>query len=88
METREAYDAIRAAIAADPQKTVIGEFYDEQAFGNFECKYEDKDGQRLSLVNDRGQLVLLNGPDVDELKVVLLQDLYRADRKTLLEVIP
>ena len=86
MNTREAYDAIRAAMGADPRTEIVDGFYDGEVFGNFWLTYV-KDGERLSLVNDRGQLLLHDGPELDQFKELLLDDLHSADRKTLLDAI-
>ena len=53
MDSRNAFDAIKCKIDADPAKRLIESFFDERAFGNFWITYEEA-GDVLSVVNDRG----------------------------------
>lgn len=79
MDTRAAFDAIQRKLAADPQKSVVESFYDEQVFGNFWITYVEGD-ERLSVVNDRGQRIRSEGEGADERPgEVLLDDLRSAD---------
>jgi|KBSSwiS6_1023812.scaffolds.fasta_scaffold58882_2 hypothetical protein len=57
MNPEEAYDAIRRVISADPQKRIVDSSFDAMSFGNFWVTFDDN-GQRKSIVNDRGELVL------------------------------
>ena len=87
METRKAFDAIHAKLTADPAKTVLESFFDEQAFGNFWLRYT-RDDELFSVVNDRGQLVLNRGRADGHITVLLVTDLYTADEGTVLNAIP
>ena len=79
MDTRAAFDAIQRKLLADPQKSLVDSFYDEQVFGNFWITYVEG-GERRSVVNDRGQLIRFEGEAADEqLGEVLLDDLRNAD---------
>jgi hypothetical protein len=86
MHAREAFDAIQKKVKADPQKSFVESFFDEQVFGNFWITY-DEGGERLSVVNDRGQLNLFGGPANDQLQKSLVTDLQRADCKAVLEAV-
>ena len=83
MDTREAYEAIQKAVKADPRKSVVGSSYDEEVFGNFWVTYV-QGGERLSVVNDRGQLILYEGSEADHFRKMLLDDLYGADEQAIL----
>jgi hypothetical protein len=56
MDTRAAFDAIQRRLKADPRKSIVESFFDEEVFGNFWITYLQS-GERRSVVNDRGQLV-------------------------------
>ena len=86
MNTKAAFDGIERKLRAGGGTSVLESFYDERVFGNFWITYQDGD-QRLSIVNDRGQLILNNGLADGELQKVLVHDLYAADEKTVLDAI-
>jgi hypothetical protein len=86
MDTRAASEAIQQRVKADPRKSFVKSFFDEQAFGNFWIIY-DEGGERLSIVNDRDK-VTLNDSRTGNLRATLLSDLRTADEKTLLRAIP
>ena len=56
MDTRAAFDAIQRRLKADPRKSIVESFFDEEVFGIFWITYLQS-GERRSVVNDRGQLV-------------------------------
>ena len=84
MDTREAFDVIQRSLNADPRKRLVESFFDERAFGNFWVTYEEA-GERLSLVNDRGQLILYDGPTGDRFRSMLLIDLPKADERAIVD---
>ena len=86
MDTRDAFDAIERAVNADPRKRIAEIAYDEQVFGNFSITY-DEGGERLSIVNDRGQLFLYGGPAGDEFRSMLVKDLRSASEQAVLEAV-
>ena len=86
MDTKEAFDVIDRKVKADARKTYIDGFYDEQVFGNFWITY-DEGGERLSIVNDRGQLILYEGRAGDHFRATLLSDLRSADEKSVLQAV-
>lgn len=57
MRSKEAYNAIRKALASNPRTSIVECTYDTAAFGNFLIAFE-ADGEPKSVVNDRGELVL------------------------------
>ena len=86
MDTREAFDAIKQGVNADPRKTPLESFFDERAFGNFWVIYEEG-GERLSVVNDRGQLILYEGSAGERFRTMLVSDLRDADKKAVLDAV-
>jgi hypothetical protein len=82
MNTRAAFDAIQGKLSASAGTNVIDSFYDEKLFGNFWITYK-RDSGCLSVVNDRGQLILNSGPADGQLEKVLVDDLYTADAATV-----
>jgi hypothetical protein len=86
MKARRAFDAIHTELTDDPTKSVCESFFDEQAFGNFWLTYV-RDGQRFSIVNDRGQVILNSGTADRPLLRILISDLYSADETTVLDAI-
>lgn len=86
MDTREAFNAVQEKVKADPRKDFVDAFYDEQVFGNFWIIY-DEGGERLSVVNDRGQLILYEGRTGDHFRALLLNDLPSADEKAVLQAV-
>jgi hypothetical protein len=82
MDTRAAFDAIRKTLDADPQKSVIESFYDDQVFGNF-CITYIEGSERVSVVNDRGQLIRYQGEAADEAEV-LLENIRSADESQVI----
>ena len=86
MDTRAAFDAIHRKVNSDPRKSIVESSFDERNFGNFWVTYE-QGGERLSVVNDRGQLILYNGPAGDHFRAVLISDLGNADVKAVLDAV-
>ena len=62
MHSREAYEAICAAIEADPRKRILNRRYDEQRFGSFAVSF-DHDTEARCIVNDRGFVFTTKGHD-------------------------
>jgi len=87
VETKAAFDSIVRKLGATPGTTVVGSHFDERLFGDFWVTYEC-DTQRSSIVNDRGQLILVSGPADGNLREVLLQDLYTAEEEAVFRAIP
>lgn len=86
MDTRAAFDTIQRKVKADPRKCIVESFFDEQVFGNFWITY-DEGGERRSVVNDRGQLILYDGSAGDRFREMLVSDLRSADEKAVLEAV-
>lgn len=86
MDTRDAFDAIQNKMKADPRKRMVQSSFDEQVFGNF-CITYDEGSERLSVVNDRGQLILYGGPAADEFKSMLVDDLRSASEEAVLRAV-
>ena len=86
MDTREAFDAIRKKVNADPHKSIVSCFFDERTFGNFWITYE-VGVERLSVVNDRGQLILYDGPAGDHFRAMLITDLRSANEEAVLDAV-
>ena len=86
MDTKEAFDAIQRKLNADPRKSPVESFFDERAFGNFWITYEEG-GQRLSVVNDRGQLTLHDSSASGHFRKMLVSDLRNADEQAVLSAI-
>ncbi|MEX0341224.1 MAG: hypothetical protein AB3N06_01430 [Erythrobacter sp.] len=86
MNTRDAFDIIKRSVNADPRKTPVESFFDEQAFGNFYITF-DEAGGRLSVVHDRGQLILYDGSPSDDIREMLVRDLRDADENAVAEAL-
>ncbi len=86
MDNRKAFDIIHRKIEANPRKSIVDSFFDESAFGNFWIAYEE-DNERLSVVNDRGQLILCDGPAGAHFRAMLSSDLRVADEKAVWEAV-
>lgn len=86
MDIRAAFDAIQRKVNADPRKSIVESSFDERSFGNFWVTYE-QGGERLSVVNDRGQLILYHGPAGDHFRAMLISDLGSADEKAVLSAV-
>jgi hypothetical protein len=84
MDSRNAFEAIQRTVNADPRKSFVDSFFDERAFGNFWITYEEG-GERLSVVNDRGELNLYDGEAGDHLRTILVSDLRTADEEAVLD---
>ncbi|MEA1072452.1 hypothetical protein [Sphingomonas sp. LY160] len=83
MDTREAFEAIRRRVNSDPRKSLVESIFDEHEFGNFWVTFEEA-GERLSVVNDRGQLILFDGPMGDRFRKMLVSDLRDANEQAVL----
>ena len=62
MESREAYEAILAAIEADPSKRIVSRRFEEQHFGSFAVSFYTSSEARC-VVNDRGLVFVTNDLD-------------------------
>ena len=85
MEPREAFEAIRRAIASDHRKQIVNSRYDEQAFGNFIISFRDN-GRPRSVVNDRFELVLCENVEGDG-GTTLLRSIEDADAESILHAL-
>ena len=86
MDTKEAFDLIQRRITSDPRKTCVDSFFDERNFGDFWVTYE-QGGGRLSVVNDRGQLILYEGPASDHFRAMLISDLRSASESAVRDAV-
>jgi hypothetical protein len=84
-EPREAFDAIRQAIARDPRKELVDSRYEEKVFGNFIIAFRDE-GQPRSIVNDRFELVVCDNLEGDDCRTIL-RSIREADEGTILQVL-
>ena len=86
MKSKDAYDAICAAIKADPRKHLVSSDYSNEHFGNFVIAYEEN-GAPKSVINDRLQLALCDDLDGIENCRIVLHSLQGADEATTLSTI-
>ncbi len=78
MLPNDAFDAIKAAVEADPQKRLVNSRYWPEAFGNFIIAFEDA-GSPRSVVLDRFELVLCEDLNGDEGCKTILQSIREAE---------
>jgi len=86
MDGREAFEAIRDALNAEPRRRIIESRYEELIFGNFIIAFEH-DGQPSSIVNDRGELFLCSDLSGSKGCTVILPSLYEVDEQGLLRAL-
>jgi len=86
MKSKDAYDAICAAIKADPRKHLVSSDYSNDHFGNFVIAYEEN-GVPRSVINDRLKLALCDDLDGTENCRIVLQSLQSANEATTLSAI-
>ena len=83
MLPNDAYDAICAAIEADPRKRIIDRRYDERHFGSFALSFEDGREARC-IINDRGVVFATERLDGTGEATVMVPSLRDEDAKSLL----
>jgi hypothetical protein len=83
VDLRDAFEAIQKKLETDLGSDAVEGHFDDATFGNFWVRYVEA-GETRSIVNDRGQLILYEGPD-DHFSKLLLQDLYSADPQSVLD---
>lgn len=86
MHSREAYEAICAAIDADPRKRIVNQRYDEQAFGSFAVSF-DYGSEARCIVNDRGFVFSARGHDGTGDAISTVPSLQLEEAKNLLKTL-
>jgi len=86
MDTREAFEAIRSALDADPCRRIVESRYEELIFGNFIIAFEHG-GRPRSIVNDRGELCLCNDLSGSKGCALILPSLWDVDQQGILRAL-
>ena len=86
MDSRQAFDAIQAALKANPGFKIIDATYDEDAFGNFVISFV-RDTAPQSFVLDRGELVLCDDMDGSNECRTVLQSICDVEEKVVLNAV-
>jgi hypothetical protein len=86
MGSKEAYDAIRKALASNPRTSIVDCFYDDATFGNFVIAF-DSEGQSRPAVNDRGKLALCNDFSGTHQCKTVVPSIADADERAVLEAL-
>ena len=86
MQSREAYDAICAAITASPSKQIINLQFNEEHFGSFAIAFEDEREPKC-IVNDRGFLIVTQRLDGTGEAILTVPSLGDEDAASLLQTL-
>jgi len=86
MGSKEAYDAIRKALASNPRTSIADCTYEDAAFGNFVIAFE-LEGQPRSVVHDRGELALCSDLTGTRQCTTVLLSIVDADEQTVIEAL-